>query len=59
MHSALRSYKSYRCVDPLDGEEEFIKRNGQFVVNIVPVRGDTPIPGVVTGGMPGSKTART
>lgn len=29
-----RSWKSYWLVDPLDGTKEFIKRNGEFTVNI-------------------------
>jgi 3'(2'), 5'-bisphosphate nucleotidase len=34
-------------VDPLDGTKEFIKRNGEFTVNIALVRGGTPVLGVV------------
>lgn len=34
-------------VDPLDGTKEFIKRNGEFTVNIALVRGGDPILGVV------------
>jgi len=34
-------------VDPLDGTKEFIKRNGQFTVNIALVENRTPILGVV------------
>lgn len=34
-------------VDPLDGTKEFIKRNGEFTVNIALVHKDTPILGVV------------
>ncbi|VAW22280.1 3'(2'),5'-bisphosphate nucleotidase [hydrothermal vent metagenome] len=34
-------------VDPLDGTKEFIKRNGQFTVNIALVENKTPILGVV------------
>ena len=29
-----REYSHFWCVDPLDGTKEFIKRNGQFTVNI-------------------------
>ena len=42
-----RGYRYFWCVDPLDGTKEFIKRNGQFTVNIALVRADTPILGVV------------
>ncbi|KAJ8599233.1 hypothetical protein CTAYLR_006397 [Chrysophaeum taylorii] len=41
------AWKYYWCVDPLDGTKEFIKRNGQFTVNIGLVEGSTPIAGVV------------
>ncbi len=34
-------------VDPLDGTKEFIKRNGEFTVNIALIRGNEPVMGVV------------
>jgi 3'(2'), 5'-bisphosphate nucleotidase len=34
-------------VDPLDGTKEFIKKNGEFTVNIALIKGDTPVMGVV------------
>lgn len=34
-------------VDPLDGTREFIKRNGEFTVNIALVEGGRPVAGVV------------
>jgi len=34
-------------VDPLDGTKEFIKKNGEFTVNIALIEQDTPILGVV------------
>ncbi len=34
-------------VDPLDGTKEFIKRNGEFTVNIALVTNGTPVAGVV------------
>ena len=34
-------------VDPLDGTKEFIKRNGEFTVNIALVENGTPIMGVI------------
>lgn len=37
----------YFVVDPLDGTKEFIKRNGEFTVNIALVEGGRPILGVV------------
>jgi 3'(2'), 5'-bisphosphate nucleotidase len=37
----------YWCVDPLDGTKEFIKRNGEFTVNIALMENNSPIAGVV------------
>jgi len=34
-------------VDPLDGTKEFIKRNGEFTVNIALIKDGTPILGVI------------
>jgi 3'-phosphoadenosine 5'-phosphosulfate (PAPS) 3'-phosphatase len=42
-----QGYQYSWCVDPLDGTKEFIKRNGQFTVNIALLRGSQPILGVV------------
>ncbi len=41
------SWKEYWLVDPLDGTKEFIKRNGEFTVNIALVRDGKPVMGVV------------
>ena len=40
-------WKEYWLVDPLDGTKEFIKRNGEFTVNIALVRDGKPVLGVV------------
>ena len=37
----------YWLIDPLDGTREFIKRNGEFTVNIALIRGGVPVLGVV------------
>ena len=34
-------------VDPLDGTKEFVKRNGEFTVNIAMINNGTPIMGVI------------
>lgn len=34
----LQGYQYSWCVDPLDGTKEFLKRNGQFTVNIALLR---------------------
>jgi len=42
-----KSWRRYWLVDPLDGTREFIKRNGEFTVNIALIDGDRPVLGVV------------
>jgi 3'(2'), 5'-bisphosphate nucleotidase len=43
-----RKYWEYFwLVDPLDGTKEFIKKNGEFTVNIALIYKDTPVLGVV------------
>ena len=42
-----RHWDLFWLVDPLDGTKEFIKRNGEFTVNIALVNGGSPILGVV------------
>ena len=42
-----RSWGRYFLVDPLDGTREFVKRNGEFTVNIALIEGDAPVLGVV------------
>jgi 3'(2'), 5'-bisphosphate nucleotidase len=42
-----RSWQRYWLVDPLDGTKEFIKRNGEFTVNIALIDGGEPVLGVV------------
>lgn len=42
-----QSWKELWIVDPLDGTKEFIKRNGEFTVNIALVKDGVPVFGVV------------
>jgi 3'(2'), 5'-bisphosphate nucleotidase len=42
-----RQWQRYWLVDPLDGTKEFIKRNGEFTVNIALIDGGKPMLGVV------------
>ena len=46
-YETRKGYQYSWCVDPLDGTKEFIKRNGQFTVNIGLVKGTSPLAGVV------------
>ena len=40
-------WELFWLIDPLDGTKEFIKRNGEFTVNIALIALDTPVLGVV------------
>ncbi len=40
-------WEYYWCIDPIDGTKEFIKKNGEFTVNIALIHRDTPVLGVV------------
>lgn len=42
-----RQWTHYWLVDPLDGTREFIKRNGEFTVNIALIEDHLPVLGVV------------
>lgn len=42
-----RDWTTFWLVDPLDGTKEFIKRNGEFTVNIALIHRETPVFGVV------------
>ncbi|AKF24212.1 3'-5'-bisphosphate nucleotidase [Sulfurovum lithotrophicum] len=42
-----KGWEYYWCVDPIDGTKEFIKKNGEFTVNIALIHKDTPVLGVV------------
>ena len=42
-----QAWKTYWLVDPLDGTKEFIKKNGEFTVNIALIENGVPVLGVV------------
>jgi len=42
-----KDWKLFWIVDPLDGTKEFIKRNGEFTVNIALIKDGKPILGVI------------
>jgi 3'(2'), 5'-bisphosphate nucleotidase len=46
-YSERSKFRYYWLVDPLDGTKEFIKRNGEFTVNIALIHKKKPILGVV------------
>ena len=42
-----KTYEHYWLIDPMDGTKEFIKRNGEFTVNIALVKNNSVVLGVV------------
>jgi len=46
-YSERKQWQHYWCVDPIDGTKEFIKKNGEFTVNIALVSDGVPVLGVV------------
>lgn len=42
-----RKWEEFWMIDPLDGTKEFIKRNGEFTVNIALMQRNKPVVGVV------------
>ena len=42
-----KNWTKYWLVDPLDGTKEFIKKNGEFTVNIALIENNKPILGVI------------
>ncbi|MBT6879908.1 MAG: 3'(2'),5'-bisphosphate nucleotidase CysQ, partial [Gammaproteobacteria bacterium] len=42
-----QQWSRYWLIDPLDGTREFIKRNGEFTVNIALIENHEPILGVI------------
>jgi len=45
--STRQNWQRYWIIDPLDGTKEFIKRNGEFTVNIALIENGEPVLGVV------------
>src|SRR5690554_4761527 len=46
-YSIRSTWKRVWCVDPLDGTKEFIKKNGEFVINISLIEDGKPIYGLI------------
>ncbi|MCP5112652.1 MAG: 3'(2'),5'-bisphosphate nucleotidase CysQ [bacterium] len=42
-----KGWREFWLVDPLDGTKEFLKRNGQFTINIALIRDRRPVAGIV------------
>jgi 3'(2'), 5'-bisphosphate nucleotidase len=46
-YEVRKQWTRYWCVDPLDGTREFVKKNGEFTVNIALIENNSPILGVI------------
>lgn len=46
-YDVRKKWERFWIVDPLDGTKEFIKRNGEFTVNIALIRNKQPVLGVI------------
>lgn len=46
-YEARKKWESFWIVDPLDGTKEFIKRNGEFTINIALIKRKKPVLGVI------------
>jgi 3'(2'), 5'-bisphosphate nucleotidase len=46
-YSDRKDWEYFWLVDPLDGTKEFIKRTGEFTVNIALIHGNVPVAGVI------------
>jgi len=46
-YATRQKWQTYWLVDPLDGTREFVKRNGEFTVNIALIESDRSVMGVV------------
>ena len=46
-YKVRKNWKRYWCIDPIDGTKEFIKKNGEFTINIALIEDKKPIIGVV------------
>jgi len=47
VYDVRRHWEYFWLIDPIDGTKEFIKKNGEFTVNIALIHKDTPVLGVV------------
>jgi len=46
-YEVRKKWEYYWCIDPIDGTKEFIKKNGEFTINIALIHNNTPVLGVV------------
>ena len=59
-YATRKAWQRYWLIDPLDGTREFVKRNGEFTVNIALIENHQPVLGVIhapaTGATYGAAT---
>jgi len=53
-HAVRARWTRYWLIDPLDGTREFVKRNGEFTVNIALVENHQPVLGVIHAPVTGA-----
>ncbi|QQS28892.1 MAG: 3'(2'),5'-bisphosphate nucleotidase CysQ [Sphingobacteriales bacterium] len=46
-YSDRKNWETYWLIDPLDGTKEFVKRNGEFTINLALISHQTPVTGIV------------
>jgi 3'(2'), 5'-bisphosphate nucleotidase len=46
-YNERKNWTQFWCVDPMDGTKEFIKKTGQFTVNIALIENGKPVMGVI------------
>ena len=46
-YETRKNWEYYWLIDPLDGTKEFVKKNGEFTVNIALIKKNRPIMGVI------------
>jgi 3'(2'), 5'-bisphosphate nucleotidase len=46
-YAERKEWEYFWLIDPIDGTKEFIKKNGEFTINIALIHKDTPVLGVV------------
>jgi len=51
-YNIRKNWEYFWLIDPLDGTKEFVKKNGEFTVNIALIHKDTPVLGVIYAPTP-------
>jgi len=46
-YNIRKNWEYYWCIDPIDGTKEFVKKNGEFAINIGLIHNGIPVLGVV------------